>query len=379
MDLKPTAPVPLAERPPELATGKQAWWRKPTVLLGGVLALLLIGVLGAIVWYNVQLQPVNPGAETRQRVTIETGMTPDQIADLLAQKHLIHSALVFTVYTRIHQVHGELQAGVYSLSASESVQDIVKHFVDGKTDEFTITFFPGATLTDNTDTSENKKVDVTHVLLRAGYSEEEIKTALAKTYDSPLFTSKPASASLEGYIYGDTYKYNSDDTVEEILARTFSEFNDEIQRSDVMSGLEQQGLTLYQGITLASIIQREVSSSDPSSPSADQQQVAQVFYSRLAENMPLGSDVTAYYGADMLGVPRSVAVDTPYNTRIHAGLPPGPIAVPSIGALEAAAHPAAGDYLYFLSGDDDKTYFARTNDEHEQNIANHCHIKCQIP
>jgi UPF0755 protein len=76
---------------------------------------------------------------------------------------------------------------------------------------------------------------------------------------------------------------------------------------------------------------------------------------------------------------RSVATDTPYNTRIHKGLPPGPVATPGLTALQAVAHPAAGDYLYFLSGDDDKTYFAKTDEEHQANITNHCQVKCATP
>jgi len=130
---------------------------------------------------------------------------------------------------------------------------------------------------------------------------------------------------------------------------------------------------LYQGITLASIIQREVSGTK------DQSQVAQVFYSRLAQGTPLGSDVTYQYAAKKLGVTPSPSLDSPYNTRKYAGLPPGPIATPGLSALQAVATPAPGDYLYFLSGDDNVTYFARTDAEHEANIQNHCHKKCLLP
>jgi UPF0755 protein len=129
-------------------------------------------------------------------------------------------------------------------------------------------------------------------------------------------------------------------------------------------------LTLFQAITLASIIQRE--DGDASS----QSQLAQVFYSRMKAGMTLGSDVTYQYIADKTGVARDPNLDSPYNTRRYAGLPPGPISVPSLSALKAVASPASGNYLYFLSGDDDKIYFARTNAEHEANIAAHCKIKC---
>jgi UPF0755 protein len=107
-------------------------------------------------------------------------------------------------------------------------------------------------------------------------------------------------------------------------------------------------------------------------------QIAQVFYLRLAQSMPLGSDVTYQYIADRTGVARDPDLDSPYNTRRYAGLPPGPIATPGLKALLAVANPAQTDYLYFLSGDDDITYFGRTFQEHEANIKNHCQEKCQI-
>lgn len=347
-------------------------------LLGGVMLLLLVG-LGAAVWYVQALQAVNPGDESRVRISVKSGSGPRQIAKELHENKLIRSTLAFDIYTRLSGTRDRLQAGAYSLSPGESTQDIVGHLMSGKTDSINITFYPGATLRDGTDTAESKKTDVTTVLLRAGYARAEIDAALAKQYDHPLFEGRPASAGLEGYVYGETYNFNSDATVEEILTHTFDVFYQKIQDQNLIESLKQRNLTLYQGIILASIVQREVSSPNANEASPDQRQVAQVFYSRLEMDMPLGSDVTAYYGADQIGAERTVEVDSPYNTRKHTGLTPGPIASPSIGALAAVAGPAEGDYLYFLSGDDDVTYFARTDAEHQANIRNHCHVKCAIP
>lgn len=106
-------------------------------------------------------------------------------------------------------------------------------------------------------------------------------------------------------------------------------------------------------------------------------QVAQVFLKRLRSGMPLGSDVTAYYGADKIGAKRAVTVDTPYNTRIHAGLPPGPVGAPGLAALKAVAYPATGEYLYFLSGDDGTTHFALDDAGHEANKV-HCKKLCAM-
>ncbi len=156
-----------------------------------------------------------------------------------------------------------------------------------------------------------------------------------------------------------------------MLEHIFELYYEEVVNNNLVEGFKQQGLNLYEGITLASIIQRE-------SIGGDEPQIAQVFYLRLSIDMPLGSDVTYQYIADKMGVTRDTNLDSPYNTRRYPGLPPGPIAVPGIAALKAAANPAEGDYLYFLSGDDDITYFSRTLEGHEQNIVEHCQKKCQI-
>lgn len=347
-----------------------------------VVALLIIGLIAGVsayFLYQNQLRPVSLEKTTeRIRVTINSGDTPSAIAQLLQQKKLIRSATAFSIYSKLSHTQGQLKAGVYSLSPHDSVQTIIAHLVQGKSDTFSITFFPGATLVDTSSKPTDQKTDVTTVLERAGYSKMEITQALARQYQGPLFADKPASATLEGYVYGDTYQFDAGSSVEQILQRSFNEYYQKIQQYNIVAGLKQQGLNLYQGITLASIIQREMSAANPNVASQDQRQVAQVFYLRLQKNIALGSDVTAYYGASQINQPQSVSVDTPYNTRLHTGLPPGPIAVPSLGALEATAQPASGNYLFFLSGDDGKTYFATTDTEHEQNVKNHCQKKCAV-
>ncbi len=345
-----------------------------------VIAAIIVAIIGilvaSIVWYNVQLSA--KGSDLRQLTLIEVkaGTTPTQIGQLLQDKAVIRSGFAFNLYSRLSSNQGNLQAGTYRLSPAETIPQIVNHLVKGTVDEFSIMFYPGATLVD-TITKPEKRLDVTTMLTLAGYSLNEINLALKKSYDSPLFEGKPTDADLEGYIYGDTYNFNSGASVEDILQKTFTEFESVIKQNDLVNGFAAHGLNLYQGVTLASIVQREMSApSGTTEPTTDQKQVAQVFYSRLAQGMPLGSDVTYQYAADKLGVARDVNLDSPYNTRRYAGLPPGPIAIPGITALKAVVNPASTNYLFFLSGDDNKTYFATTEAEHQANIANHCQVKC---
>lgn len=356
------------------ASNKRLWLKrhKPLAILLGVLSLLILGLLLFLVWYLWALSPVNSSDLRHDRVEIAAGSSPGQIAETLRGKKLIRSSVAFDIYTRLTGTKSNLQAGIYSISPSESTPKIVDKLTSGDiTDEqVDITFYPGATLVDNSATAENKKLDVKTVLKRAGYSDSEITAAFDKTYTGPLFAGKPAGSDIEGYVYGDTYKFNKNATVEQILQRTFDEFYGVVQKNDLVDKFKSHGLNLYQGITLASIVQREAHNAN------DQKQVAQVFYSRLAIGMQLGSDVTYQYIADKLGVPRDTNLDSPYNTRRYVGLPPGPIATPGLSALMAVAEPAEGDYLYFLAGDDGKVYFAHTNAEHELNIQKHCQIGC---
>jgi UPF0755 protein len=366
LEAKRDAPQPLLEElsPPLLIEeSKPRRSRKKIVLwsLVGLIIVVLLAAASVVVWYEMMLQPLS-SQSNKTNVKIVNGSSSTQIGALLEQKKIIRSAFAFDVYTRLTNTRMKLQAGTFSFSPSEPVSQIVSQIIAGKVDQFSITFLPGATL------AENRAG-----LIKAGFSAADVDAALNKTYDSPLFTDKPVSADLEGYIYGDTYQFNADATVEQILTRTFDEYYAKITENNLVSGFKSQGLNLYQGITLASIIQREVSRE------ADQKQVAQVFYTRLATNMPLGSDVTYQYAAKKLGVAPSPTLDSPYNTRINAGLPPGPIATPGLSALEAVAAPASGNYVYFLSGDDGVTYFAVTEQEHEANITNHCQIKCATP
>lgn len=334
-------------------------------------SFLLAFSFGVFVWYKLQLRPVGKDISQLVKVTINRGSSPSQIADYLEKEKIIQNSTVFSLYVRLTGKSGSLQAGSYRLSPAETVPQIVAHLVDGSVDTFSITFYPGSTLVDNTDKA--KKYDITTTLKNAGYSTDEIDQALNKSYDGPLFQGKPAGTSLEGYVYGETYNFNVGASVEDILKRTFDEFYAQLEKNNLITGFKKQGLSLYEGITLASIIQREVYDYP------DQRQAAQIFYLRLKLGMSLGSDVTYQYVADKTGVPRDPDLDSPYNTRRYTGLPPGPIASPGINALKATAEPAEGDYLFFLSGDDEKTHFARTQAEHEANIADYCKIKCATP
>lgn len=330
-------------------------------ILGVLFGVLLLCLVGGFGWYQTQLAAVKPGSSVKRTIEISSGSSPRAIGQKLKQQNLIKNSSAFELYLRLTGAAADLQAGKHVLSPSMDVPAVVAKLSDAEPNEITLTFLPGATV------AQNKKV-----LADAGYSNDEIDTAFAQQYSHPVFKDKPASADLEGYIYGETYNFSIDATVGQILTRTFDELYKTIESEKLIEGYQARGFTLYEGITLASIIQREVITE------SDEKQVAQVFLLRYEKDIPLGSDVTYQYIADKTGVARDTELDSPYNTRRYPGLPPGPISAPGKGALYAVAHPADGDYLYFLSGDDDITYFAKTEEGHQTNIREHCQEKCKI-
>ncbi|MBQ6313297.1 endolytic transglycosylase MltG [Candidatus Saccharibacteria bacterium] len=216
-----------------------------------------------------------------------------------------------------------------------------------------------------------------------GYQEGEINEAFNANYDFDFLKSRPEGASLEGFLFGDTHEFYKNTTVQEILKTFLSEMGKVISENNLETKYSEKGLSLFEGITLASIVQKEAPSPTFNS---EQPKVAQVFLSRLDYGIMLGSDVTVKYALDVLDPNRetysdnqaALSIESCYNTRRYFGLPCGPISNPGLSALLAVANPSETSYLYFLTGDDEKMYYSYTEAEHNQNIYSHCQSFCNI-
>jgi UPF0755 protein len=328
-------------------------------LLFIVVFLLAALIAGTLIWYQNSLEPVSDSTE-EVVVTIEVGATTSDIAMLLENKGLIRSETSFSIYTRFNDFRGKMQAGGYKISPSLSTQEIVNKLVSGDvaTDLFTI--LPA------------QRIDqVRAAFVSDGYTVDEINTALdAENYEGhPALEGKPAESNLEGYLYPNSYQKTETTAAEEIVRSALDEMAEALS-PEIKAEFEKKNLSTFEAITLASIVEREVNNS------ADRAIVAQVFLKRYQEGISLGSDPTALYGALLFGLEPTVFTDTPYNTRIYTGLPPGPINNVSTASLMALAYPADTDYLFFVSGDDGKTYFSNTLSEHEALTAEHCIELC---
>lgn len=333
--------------------------RRSKPLLIGCGVLLLGTILSTAAWYQWAI-----GARQNEthsvRVVVEPGDTAASIAMTLYEHDLIRSRLAFNLYVQLTGARTKLQAGGYVLSPNQDIPTIVNHLVSGKTDEINLTIPPGLTLN-----------ELRTQFYKDGFSDDEITDAFSASYTHPLLASRPTGGSLEGYVYPETYRMNANQTLKALLERSFDEFYKLLQDKKYLEEFQKRNLSIHEGITLASIVQKEVKNP------TDQKQVAQVFLKRLGSGIQLGSDVTYMYAAKQLGVTATPSLDSPYNTRKYTGLPPGPISNMNPSAVEAVAFPAPGDYLYFVAGDDGTTYFSHTEAEHNANIVAHCKTLCQ--
>lgn len=322
--------------------------------------VLLGGAIGLRSWYQHSLSPVASSQKTVY-FTVEKGASLHQIAIGLKRAELIRSTSAFEYYVRTNELYKNLQAGTYSFSQSMSVEEIVDKIVKGDIAKNLVTILPG------------KRLDqIEEAFAQAGYSKNEIETSFnPQTYGGlPALTSLPAGATLEGYLYPDSFQKDANTPASHIVSQSLEEFGQKLS-PNIIAGFTAQGLSTYQGIILASVVYKETD--DPKFEAT----VAQVFLSRLRQNVALESDASTHYGTDIAGAPRDLKFDSAFNTYLHTGLPPGPISNFTADALNAVAHPSDSDYFYFVAGDDGVVHFSRTLAEHQDAVAKYCTKQCR--
>ncbi len=342
---------------------RQKSWK--SVLLIVALVLCVLGLAGfgfSKAWYTNNIKPLDPTDTTTVAVTIPTGSTSQAIGELLYEKELIKNPQAFGWYVMTNRARNSLLAGTYKISPSLSVADIVKILKEGRVATDLVTILPAQRLD-----------QIRAAFAKAGYSEAELNEAFeVKRYAThPVFSGYQLPSTLEGYLYPESYQRDASTTIEQIITQALNEQEAHLTEA-VRAGFKKNGLTVYQGVILASIVEKEVSNGE------DRPIVAQVFLKRIKLGIQLGSDVTYIYAAAVTGQVASPSLDSPYNTRKYAGFPPGPISNVSKSSLEAVANPSSTDWLYFVAGDDGKTYFSKTEAEHEALTAKHCKELCSL-
>jgi UPF0755 protein len=314
-----------------------------------------------LLWYGNQLtQPLNPGG-TEQPFTIEPGESIPSIAIRLEEVGLIRSEAAFRTYLIYTGLDTSIQAGEHLLSPALSIVDIARELQDATPEQITFVILAGWRMEEIAASLATSGLDIT---------PDDFLTVASSA--PPGLNFLPASISTEGFLYPDVYILPRETTAAALLQEFLRNFSLHLTL-DLQEGFSRQNLDTYQAVTLASIVQREAIVAD------EQAQIASVFFNRLRIEIKLDTDPTVQYA---LGYnteqgtwwtnPLSAAdlqIDSPYNTYIYDGLPPGPIANPSLSALRAVAFPAETPYYYFRARCDGSGLhtFAVTFEEHLQN------------
>jgi UPF0755 protein len=308
------------------------------------------------------VDPVDPSGQ-EQPFTVEIGESVNSIAFRLQGQGIIRNADAFRLYLIYAGLDKGIQAGEYKLSPAVSAVQIAQKMQDATPSEVTFQILPGWRLD-----------EIAAALPTSGlqFSPASFLKAARRPNASVLPADFPKLKSLEGFMLPGEYQLKRDISLEAFLVTVLQQFDDQVPQ-DLRDAYDQRGLNLTEAVALASIVQREAMVEE------EQPIIASVFYNRLAEGMKLESDPTVQFA---LGYNKQqstwwtnplssddLQIDSPYNTYLVAGLPPGPISNPGISALRAVAYPADTPYYYFRARCDNsgRHSFAKTYEEHVQN------------
>ncbi len=289
--------------------------------------------------------------EKRINVKIREGISTAEIADRLAEKDIIDSSLRFRLLARVYGYDDKFRPGAYTFTVGMSDEEVFEKLLTGEKKFVRFTVPEGFGVKEIAERLYN---------LDLADKDEFLKAAADFAPYDYMRKRQNVFFAAEGFLFPDTYNVESDIDIEEILNLMAANFDDRLTPTMRVTA-EKMGLSVYDLITLASLVEREVRYPE------DRPIVAQVLLKRLKLNMPLQTDATLQYLMDTPKVEVSIEdtqIDSPYNTYQHTGLPPGPIANPGMASIEAVLHPSETDYLYFVADKLGHNHYAYTYEEH---------------
>lgn len=337
------------------------------LIILSIFSLFILTGIGGCIYYFDSMKAVDPNSKENVAFEIKKGEAANKIIENLKRVGLIKNDLTMKIYVKMNP--GIPQAGTYIFTKSMSVKDIYESILAGKVtrDTVWVTFVEG------------KRLSYIEEMISKnfGFSVDEVATVIEdRDYIETLIEKYSFLTDdilndkiyhpLEGYLFADTYEFLSDATIEDIITRMLD--NTESKLSAYREQIDASNLTIHEIMTLASIVELE------GARSADRDGVAGVFYNRLKLNMSLGSDVTTYYAVNKDFSKDLTMSDlnscNGYNTRgtCVKGLPVGPIATPSKASIKATLEPETHDYIFFVADKNGKTYFSKTNAEHDATV-----------
>ena len=332
-------------------------WRIALWLAAVVVVVLLGGVLAASSWvWRTLHEPYQGYATEEVLIDVPKGTDAASILESLDAQGVLANARLARLYL-IHRMGDPyLKAGEYRFHGPLSTPEVLVKLVRGEIVTHPVTVIEGLTLR-----------ETAAALAAAGFGDlGSFETAM----DSPdrIADLDPTATDLEGYLFPDTYQFAKGTTEGEIVSTMVATFR-KLYQEEIVPLLDPENeITLRELVTLASIVEKEAQLDE------ERETIAGVYAHRRRRRMPLQADPTVIYALTKDGSydgnlrRDDLKFDSPYNTYVYPGLPPGPIASPGLGSLAAAARPADVPYLYFVSRNDGSHVFAKTLREHNRNV-----------
>jgi UPF0755 protein len=312
--------------------------------IGKLFFIFSLIFLIAILFITAIYFPLEENSATQKVVNIPLGANAKEIVDVLEKNEIIRkNNYTFRILIKLSKLEDQLKYGEYNLNPSMNLLQILDKLVKGEVIVYKITIPEGYTYTQIAELLDKKEVAGKDIFLKLAKSSEK---------------------SWEGYLFPDTYEVPKKYGAENMSKVMLSNFNQIAIENKFTKKAEEIGFSLDEIIILASIIEKEAKFSEEKS------KVSSVFYNRLEIGMKLQSCATIQY---ILKTPKEtldendLKIDSPYNTYLYKGLPPGPICNPGLDSIMAALEPAEEDYLYFVLGENGRHIFSKTYQEHLKN------------
>jgi peptidoglycan lytic transglycosylase G len=325
-------------------------------LLGLVLVLLLAGgAVAGYFYYTRVSEPYRGYSEAERFVEIPNGVGSRTIGQQLVEAGVVRDELTYRMALWHSGAARRLKAGEYRFDQPMTPLQVIDKIARGDVVLLTLTFPEGLNI-----------VEMSRIFQASGVGTAAAFAAAAKDV-SLVAELDPEARDLEGYLFPDTYSFPRQTDASRVVRAMVDRFK-QVLTPDMRSAAEARSLTVRRLVTLASLVEKETARPE------ERPLVAAVYANRLKIGMALQCDPTVIYALQRAGnytgnLRRDdLALDSPYNTYRYPGLPPGPIAAPGKGSLEAAAQPAEAEFLYFVSRNDGSHEFARTLDEHNRNV-----------
>ncbi|HEX5713819.1 MAG TPA: endolytic transglycosylase MltG [Solirubrobacterales bacterium] len=320
----------------------------------------VVGVLGAlvVVWFLFALfQPFHGDGSGKVAITVPKGASVSEVGDLLADKGVVDNSTLFQVRVTLAGKRSELYAGRFTLAEGMSYGAAIEALSQPPQKRvLTVTIPEGYS-----------RPQAAQLVEEDGLSGDYTKETVRSEYLDPAQYGGKGAKNLEGFLFPNTFEMKPGAPAADLVQLQLQDFKRQIKAVD-MKYAKSKNLTIFDVLIIASLIE------DEAGIPSQRKLVASVVYNRLREGIPLGIDATIRFAVDNYTQPLTeseLAVDSPYNTRLNSGLPPGPINSPGIEAIQAAAHPAKSDFIYYVNKPNTcgELAFSKNNAEFEADVA----------